>query len=151
MNIEIYKGDAERLRALFTSRKAEMQIGKFGLNLDEVKYMVEAQRFIDRTDTDLLVLFDNSVPIGYLGLEYYISYLGDNKIANEQNWYVMPEHRGIGSIRLFEAAELLAKATGCSHLTMNASMMASEMHNKLCSLYEKLGMSKYETSFIREL
>jgi GNAT superfamily N-acetyltransferase len=151
MNIQIYKGDAELLRKLFESRKAEMQIGKFGLNLDEVKYMAEAQKFIDRSDADMLVLFDDDTPVGYMGIEYFVSYIGDNKMANEQNWYVLPEHRGIGGIRLFQAAEIMARAKGCTHLIMNASMMASEMHDKLCSLYAKLGMSKYETSFIKEL
>lgn len=151
MDIKIYKGDTEILRDLCESRKAEIQLGKFGVTIDEDKYKKDLQRFIDSSDTDLFVLFDNDIPIGYLGLEYFISPFGTQKMANEQNWYVMPDHRGIGSIRLFSAASVMAKAKGCTHLIMNASMMASDMHDKLCKLYEKLGMSKFETSFIKDL
>ena len=151
MNIEIYKGSAEKLRALFISRKAEMQIDKFGIELDDVKYMTEAQSFIDDNDTDMIVIFDDSIPVGYMGLEYFVSPLSSQVIANEQNWYVIPSYRGIWSIRLLQTAEAIAKNRGCSHLTMNAAMMASEMHDKLCTRYGKLGMDKYETSFIKSL
>lgn len=151
MNIEIYKGDVERLRPMCESRMAEMQIDKFGLVLDKDKYKAELQNFIDNPNTDLLVLFDDETPVGYMGLEYFVSPLGNQKMANEQNWYVMPEHRGIGGMRLFAAATAVAKVRNCSHLIMNASMMASSLHDKLCKLYEKLGMKQFETSFIKDL
>jgi len=151
MNIELYTGNAEILRTLFVSRKLETQEGKFGLEIDDDKYVSDIQKFLDDTETDMLVLFRDTTPIGYFGIEYFISPLSHQKLANDQSWYVMKEHRGIGSIRLYKMAEIIAKEKGCSHLIMNASMMASEMHDQVCKLYEKLDMSKFETSYIKEL
>jgi hypothetical protein len=54
-------------------------------------------------------------------------------------------------MRLLKAAKVLAKERGCSHFIMNASNLASDMHDKVCNFYKRLDMKKFETSFISEV
>ena len=55
MNIELYTGDAERLRPLFESRKRETQRGKFGLELEDERYMEDIRRFLNDAETDKIL------------------------------------------------------------------------------------------------
>ena len=152
MNVIIYKDDVEALRPIVSSWKETAAKNEFGIKVfDENKYLLDLCRMTMNPRSDLLVLFDDIRPVGYLGLEYFDSPMGDQVIANEHYWYVLPESRGIGSMRLMKTAMQLAKLKGCSHLIMNASNLASDLHDKVCKLYEKMEMKKFETSFIKEL
>ena len=48
-------------------------------------------------------------------------------------------------------AYIWAKENGCSHIIMTASNLASEMYDKVCNLYQRMGMELFETSFIQEI
>ncbi len=115
------------------------------------KYLSELLAMASGSDSNLLVLYDGETPIGYIGLRYFESPLGNQRIANENYLYVLPEKRGLASMRLIRNAKFLAKHKGCSHLILNASNLASELHDKVCRVYEKMGLVKFETSFIVEL
>ena len=152
MNVIIYKDDIEALRPIVRSWKETANKNDFGIKVvDENKYLLDLCRMTMNPKADLLVLFDDIRPVGYLGLEYFESPMSNQVIANEHYWYVLPESRGIGSMRLMKTAMQLAKLRGCSHLIMNASNLASDLHDRICELYEKMEMKKFETSFIKEL
>ncbi len=150
--MRLFISDIETLRPIVESWQEIVLDNDFGIIADDVdKFLLGLKALAENEDSDLLVLYDDDTPVGYLGLEYFISPLGNQKMANEHYFFVMPEHRGISSMGLFKTAKTLAKAKGCSHLIMNASNLASGLHNKLCRVYEKLGFTKFETCFISEV
>jgi len=150
MEVIIYKDNVEKLRPVMTLWRQEARIEQFGISFDWETYIKDLQHLANDENSDLLVLMDNE-PIGYMGIQCFNSPLGEQKIANEHYWYVCPEKRGMGSMRLFRAAKNWATQKGCTHLVMNASMMASSLHDKVCMLYERVGMRKFETSYIAEV
>ena len=44
-----------------------------------------------------------------------------------------------------------AKENKCSHIMMNASKMISDKHDLVCKFYEKIGMKKFETCYLKEI
>ena len=152
MNVIIYKDDIEALRPIVNSWKEIASKNEFGIEVvNENKYLLDLCRMTMNPNADLLVLFDDIRPIGYLGLEYFDSPMGSQVIANEHYWFVLPESRGVGSMRLIKTAMQLAKLKGCSHLIMNASNLASDLHDKVCRVYEKMEFTLFETSYLCQL
>ena len=151
MKVELFAGDIETLRPIVESWQ-EIVIGNgFGIIADDVdKFLVGLKDMADGTESDLLVLYDGK-PIGYIGLQYFMSPLGNQKMANEHFFFVIPEKRGLSSMRLLWDAKVLAHERGCSHFIMNASNLASDLHDKVCCFYKRLGMKKFETSYISEV
>lgn len=152
MEIKLFNDDIETLRPIAESWREEMRANEFGIIADDIdKFLAELGMMAVKDDSDLLVLYDEETPVGYIGLQYFNSPLGNQRMANEHYFYVIPEKRGISSMRLIKNAKFIAKLKGCSHLILNASNLASGMHDKVCGFYEKSGMKKFETSYISEV
>lgn len=152
MQSKLFNDDIETLRPIVESWQKIVIENDFGIIADDVnKFLAELGMMAVKDDSDLLVLYDRETPIGYIGLEYFDSPLGNQRIANEHYFYVIPEKRGLASMRLIKNAKYLAKLKGCSHIVFNASNLASDMHDKVCGFYEKTGMKKFETSYISEV
>ncbi len=151
MNIKLFNDDIETLRPIAESWQEEAQANKFGIITDVNKHLFELRNMVDNNSSDLIILYDEDEPVGYIGLRYFDSPTGNQRIAEEHYLYVIPEKRGLISMRLIKNAKMLAKLKGCSHLILNASNLASELHDKLCRVYEKMGMRKFETSYISEV
>ena len=122
-----------------------------GLQINDMSYLDYLQGLVDSPDSDILVLCKGDKIIGYMGIVAFRSPLSNEYLACEKNWFILPEHRGISSMKLLKAARRWAKYKGCTHLIMNASCVAGDMHDKLCGLYEKMKMKKFETSYIQEV
>lgn len=150
MRIEIFKGSVETLRPIAESWKCTSLGNKFGIEIDVNSHLADLQKMVDGEDADLLVLCDD-VPVGYMGMTVFRSPLGNQRIANEHYYYVLPDRRGIGSLRLIMAAKRWAKDKGCTHIILTASTLASDLHDRVCSLYERFGMQKFETGYISSL
>ena len=152
MEIKIFDDDIETLRPIVESWRKNVVDNDFGIIADDFdKYLFELGMMAARDDADLIVLYDEETPVGYIGLRYFSSPLGNQMMANEHYFYVIPEKRGLASIRLIKNAKVLAKMKGCSHIILNASNLASDMHDKICKFYEKSEMKKFETSYIIEV
>lgn len=152
IKVQTLDQEVETLRPVVESWQKAVIDNEFNILADNVdKYLAELHIIAYSNESDLLVLYDDDTPIGYIGLRYFESPLGANKVANEHYFYIVPEKRGIASMRLLKMAKTLAKLKGCSHIIFNASNLASDFHDKVCSFYEKLGMKKFETSYISEL
>lgn len=152
MEIKLFSDDIETLRPIAESWREEMRANEFGIIVDDVdKFLNELYNMSSRADSDLLVLYDEETPVGYIGLQYFDSPLGNQKMANERFFFVMPESRGMTSMRLLKSAKFLAKLKGCSHIIFNASNLASDMHDKVCSFYEKMSFNLFETSYISKV
>ena len=152
MVAQLFQDNVEVLRPIAEAWEQEMRANAFGIIANDMnKYLAGLDELSHSNDADLLVLYDDSVPVGYIGLQYFDSPLGKQRMANEHFFYVIPEKRGMASMRLMRLAKQVAKAKGCSHIIFNASNLASDLHDKVCKLYERIGMKKFETSFISEV
>ncbi len=152
MDIKLFTDDIETVRPVVESWQQIVLDNGFGIIADDVdKFLAGLKDLADGQESDLLVLYENDTPVGYLGLQYFISPLGNQKMANEHYFFVIPEKRGMASIGLFRTAKALAKTRGCTHLIMNASNLASDLHDKFSRVLEKLGFTKFETSFIQSV
>lgn len=152
MEIKLFNDDIETLRPIAESWQKNVRANEFGIIADDIgKFLTELGIMAVKDDADLIVLYDGKTPVGYIGLQYFDSPLGNQRMANEHYFYVIPEKRGLTSIRLIKNAKNLAKLKGCSHIILNASNLASDMHEKICSFYEKSGMNLFETSYICEV
>lgn len=151
MKVCIFKGDTGSLETVYSRWKTEANWDGYGIDVDVETYRRDLQKLVDNKDAELLVLVNGEDVLGYIGITTFTSPFSNQKIASEHYWYVLPEHRGIGSIRLLKAAFIWAKENGCSHVLMNASMLASSLHDKVCGIYEKMGMKKFETQYIMRL
>ena len=152
MEIRLLNDDIETLRPIVESWQENIQDNDFGIIADDIdKYLTELSNMVLRPDADLIVLYDKETPVGYIGLNYFESPLGNQRMANEHFFFVIPEKRGLSSMRLLKGAKYLAKLKGCSHIIFNASNLASELHDKICKFYEKSEMKKFETSYISEV
>ncbi len=151
MEIKLFNDDIETLRPIAESWRKYAETNEFGITVNVDKHLIELVNMASGPDSDLIVLYDGEIPVGYLGLQYFDSPLGNQKIANEHYFFVIPEKRGLSSMRLIKSAKFLAKHKGCSHIIFNASNLASDLHKKVCRVYEKMGMKLFETSYISEV
>ncbi len=149
MNVIIYKDEIEKLRPIAKSWEDIANKNDLGVEIDVNNHLLDLWKIITNVNADLLVLFDEKTPVGYLGLTYFNSPVGKQLMANEHYWYVVPESRGVGSMRLIKTAIEVAKLRGCTHIVMNASNLASDLHDKVCDFYEKMNMKLFESSYIR--
>jgi len=148
--IRTFHEDLSELKEVIGSWIEESNTDEMGIELNEEVYLSDLQRLIDGDDSDLLVLEEGKI-IGFMGLTIFNSPLGKQRIANEHFFYIIPESRGLSGIRMIRMAKNWAESKQCSHLILNASHLASNMHNKICRLYEKTGFKQFETSYILAL
>lgn len=119
--------------------------GEYGDHLDESPdALFETMfRLIEGEDAILLVQGDDK-PIGMLGGLIYRHPLSWQTFFSELFWWVEPEHRGHG-LDLPRHAEAWAKTLGATHCIMVSP------NDRVSRLYEKLGYSKLETHYIKEV
>jgi len=151
MIVKKFQGDVSVLRPIAVAWSKEANCDAMGLDFDMEAHLKDLQELVDNPDSELFVLEDENSPVGYIGITKFKSPLGKQFIANEHYYYVLPEKRGVSSVSLLRAVEQWAKLKGCSHILMNASYLASDLHDKVCRLYESLGMKKFESTYIKEV
>lgn len=142
----------EQIRHVVLEWKETCNADRFGLSMDIETYLGNLGALILKYDAELFLLVrDNDEVVGYIGIESFNSPLDDQKVATEHHWYIMEKYRGSSAMRMLAAVKDWAKERGCKHLIMNASTLASNLHDKVCGFYESVGMVKFETSFITEI
>lgn len=150
IHIEPFNGDIASMVKIIKSWGEENKGQEIGIDIDQAVFINEIQRLSSGENSELFVA-TNGIVIGILGIEIFNSPIGKQRMANEKFWYVAPNHRGSIGIRLLKHGMKWAKEQGCSHVTLNASYLASDLHDGVCKLYEKMGMTKFETVYIKEL
>jgi GNAT superfamily N-acetyltransferase len=141
----------ECLRPIVDEWVASCNGSLFGIQVHSDNLLAALFDLCFDTDSDLFVLEQKGVPVGFIGVRKEKSPLGGQMICNEHFWYVMESVRGTGSVRLLQAAEFWAERNGCSHFIMNASFLASDKHDRVCEHYMRRGMMKFETAYIKEV
>lgn len=144
--------DIEKLKPVALQWKVTCNGKAMGIELVPETHFADLAGMIDRYDADLFLLInDKGRVIGYMGIVCFNSPLSNQRVAQEHYWYVIGENRGKGSMLLIRAAKEWAKEKGCSHIILNASTLASNLHDRLCQFYERIGFQKFETSYIKEI
>ena len=138
------------LSALMNSWKQEAG-REFNIDFDIESNVKHLNDMINGANSTVIGLIDDDRVIGYMGICIFENPVGKGVMASEHFWYVLPEHRGISAIRLLDAGMEWAKARGCTHFMANASRLAGGLHDKVCAIYKKYGMSHYETTYICEV
>lgn len=142
--------DIERLFPVIETWLSECHANEFGINIEVTSYLNTAYNLIEHEDGDLMVMEYKGEIIGLMGITLSKSPIGDQKIANVLYWYTLPEHRGKGISFVVEAIKW-AKKKSCSHIIYSASKMGSDLHDRVCMIYERMNMKKFDTSYILEL
>ena len=144
--------DFNKAHAIALQWKQTCNSEAMGIKIIDEVYLADLLNLIKDDDKDLLLLVDDeNNAIGYMGIFFFDCPLGGQRMANEHYWFIDEKQRGRGAMHLVKAAGQWAKEKGCSHLIMNASTLASDLHDKVCRFYERVGMTKIETSYIKEI
>ncbi len=153
MHIETFNTNTDTDNFVLMAREwfDESQKKEFGLSIDLSKTLLDIGQLAFSPNSIVFLLVDNNKIIGFYGAAISCSKFSNQMIAEERYYYVTQENRGISSLKLIKAATEWAKNKQCSHFIIYASNLASELHDRTCQLYEKLGMKKFETSYVKEL
>lgn len=143
--------DIEALKDLAFEWKSVCNGKQFRIDLRPETHFRDLAGLIENENSELFLLMKNDHVIGYMGAICFDSPLGNQKMCQERYWFVSGKNRGRGTLMLLRAVKKWAKEKGCSHRLMTASCLASQMHDKLCRFYERLGFKKFETTYIEEL
>jgi len=145
--------DIERLKPVALEWKETCNGEMMGIELVPESHFADLASLIYREDADLFLLVneEDNTAIGYMGITCFKSPICNQRMANEHYLYVAEESRGRGIMLLIKKAKEWAKEKGCSHLIFNASNLASDLHDKVCKFYERIGLNIFETSYIQEV
>ena len=143
--------DAETIRPVVKAWIRECNAADFDIVIEVDEFMKDFHAMVRNEWCRLFVLVNEGDPVGFIGVVIQILPFNLQRMANEHYWYILPEHRGIGSLRLIAAATDWAKQMGCHSIMATASNMASDLHDKTCELYEIIGMKRFETTYIHRI
>jgi GNAT superfamily N-acetyltransferase len=153
MKTRIFRKDESilKLKDVTESWLNECNVNDFGIRFNLGSFYDDLHKLVNGCTSDLLILeTDDGEIAGIMGLTFFKSPLGVQYMANEHYWYILPQYRGNG-LKLIAMAREWAKKMKCNHLILNASMMASDVHDKVCGIYERIGMKKFETTYIERV
>lgn len=144
--------DIEGLKPLAFEWRDSCNAKDLDIDLDRETFFAGLADLIERDDADtFLLLNEKDTVVGYMGAICFPSPLGKQRICSEHYWFVSGKNRGRGTLLLLRAVENWAKEKGCNKFIMTASCLASNMHDRLCKFYERIGFQKFETSYIKGL
>lgn len=146
-----YRGSVDFLEPIAERWRAEARLSEFGLNAHWSKFKQTLQGFADSAMSALILLGHEGRAIGFMGAELFESPLDSQMVTRERFWYVLPRYRGRGPLKLRKAFLEWSKDMGASHYMMSASMLASAKHDRVCQIYEKKHMKKFETTYMGQI
>lgn len=143
--------DIEALKEVALEWQCTCNAKEFNIDLDPETYFSDLAVLIENENSDLFLLMEKDRVVGYMGVTLFHSPLGNQKICQEHYWYCSGDKRGRGTLLLLRAVKTWGKEKGCSHRLMTASCLASDLHDRLCRFYERIGFRKFETTYIEEI
>jgi predicted N-acetyltransferase YhbS len=112
-------------------------------NAERVEALVE--RLIASPQAEVLVADADGVLVGMVAAHLFPHPMASTPVAQEVVWWVAPEQRGTTGLKLLTALSAWAKAQGAEVLMMVSPSPTID------TLYDKLGFSRGETSYMRRL
>ncbi len=123
---------------------------RYGLNVSFEAVVKDIKKLLNSEYESTIFIAGEKEAEGFLLIFKMPSLMGNQYIGVEKYWYVRPESRRYGRV-LYSHAENWCKENGCTHFVMCASNLASDMHDKVCRFYEKMGMKLFETTYVKEI
>lgn len=102
----------------------------------------------NETGAMFLVLDQNEIVGAIAGVAYPEAY-SDELICQEFYWFISPEHRGMGGVRLYKMFEDWARSKGCSQIRMGH--LLDSMPEKVSKFYERMGFVAAEVNYFKSL
>lgn len=149
MRIELTQ-DVKKIRPLAARWSAGCNGDRFGLTVSVDAALADLDRWFSCIPGTLILAYDGLELVGFFAVAVMSNFLGYEKIALERYWYALPNHVRAGPA-LFRAAQQWGKANGCTHLTVSASHLASDAHDKVARFCERMGMKPLETVYVGEV
>lgn len=137
-------GDLERIMVLFKEFEQEAPDHHY---MDEEKLRATIAASFD-DDNQVIITFKVDGEI--VGMLYGIltePFMSHKRVASELAWFVTKEHRGRGAISMVDVFEQWAIFKGATSVVM----ADIEKVSPLGPLYKKLGFSKVETAYHKEI
>jgi len=129
---------------------AECCASDFGIKTSMANIVKDLENWIELATGTIILAYDGVELVGFMPVFAVPSFLGPQLFALEKYWYASQGHHAAGPMMLAEARRW-AKENNCSHLIMSASNIASNMHDKCCMFYDRVGLKLFETSYICEV
>lgn len=146
------QADPVALRPIIIAWLEEAKVNDVGLNIDIDSSIEQLRDMWKSPDSDILLLVIKQKIVGFMCMMAFKNQLVNKKIANEYYLYVLPDYRkGRNPRTLIRAAKEWAKEHECSHVVFSVSRLASELHDKVCRLYNRIGFKHLETVYIDEV
>lgn len=149
MRIE-YWTDAERLMPLLEKWYLEQKTAVFGIDMDIEVFVADMNKWLTNLGGVILAALDGADLVGFMVVITVPSEFGNQTWGFEKGWYVLPKTKA-AALLLYRRAEQWCADRGCSHFIMSASNAASKLHDKVCKFYRRMGMTKFQTEFIKEI
>lgn len=122
---------------------------KFLGGFDMSRFVELWRQLINSGNGVIFLMLEGEKVVGAAGAlahqEQYCDYL----VAQEFFWWVQPENRGLGGVRLYHQLEDWAREKGCKHLRM--VYMVNSMPEKVGNFYERVGLKPMEVTYTKEL
>lgn len=141
-NIEILRSIGEEWASLTKDNT-------FGFPIDLEIGLQTMKGLKDSPNGDVLVLAENDIIVGFMGLTYANNHVGHGKIMNECCFFVSERVRS-GGVKLIKAALELGRSKGCNFSTINASKIAGN-GERSGKLYEHFGYEAFEVSYLKAI
>ena len=133
---------------------AECSASDFGIKTSMAHIIKDLENWIEMATGTIILAYDGVELVGFMSVFVVPSVLGPQMFALEKYWYALAGRPTAGPMMFVEASRW-AKENNCSHLIMSASHIAlniaSNVHDKCCKFYERMGMKIFETSYICEV
>ena len=123
-------------------------ISEFGFKADTAALLMELDQWLENMDGTIIVASDPH-PCGFLAMFACRTPLSDKLIGLQKYWYSQPGYNC--GVRMLAEARRWAISKKCSHFILAASNLASDEHDRIVSMCQKMGMSLFETAYVEVL
>lgn len=89
--------------------------------------------------------------LGTIGMCLTMSFMDGKIIADEQFWFVHPQHRGTAGVRLFVEMRAWAEKSGAGRILMGKMLKIDPENDKIGKFYERQGLKPLQTQYYLDL
>ncbi|MDQ0456051.1 GNAT family N-acetyltransferase [Rhizobium paknamense] len=144
--MEVRSGSfADRFQAVTLLRQAHAAAGST-FRFEAARADLVYRQHLDNPQACALVLDDGGTAHGLLLAAAFDHPFGAGLYAKETVWFIAPQARGRGGLKMLDAYEAWARTIGCA-----AIGMAALSTNDVSRLYQRRGYSAAETHFLKHL
>ena len=138
----------EEIERLYPIADSFFKASEFSSDFNPEHFKARWTAFISNGYGVIFVIEKNEEVVGCLGALKYSDPNNGKIMATEMFWFVLPEHRGKGTL-LLDAFEIWAHREGCQSLIM--VYLTDSMPEKVKNIYENRGFRPMEVHYVKEV